>query len=224
MARRGHTSCPKSAATFRAPTSVYPCEDVLMEDPATQDRWERLLALLRPVHDRALVTARRLSRSAADGDDLYQDTLLRAFEKLDTLRDPSKFAAWFYATLLNAHRSRSRRRFWKKFLALEDLPHLEVPVGEDGRSWSGEMAQAARAAQALATLAAPEREAVVLFEIEGYSIEEIARMQHASVPAVKSRLVRGRARLRRFYERKGWGAGAAESPSTRRASEAEVAS
>ena len=195
-----------------------------MEDPATQDRWERLLALLRPVHDRALVTARRLSRSVADGDDLYQDTLLRAFEKLDTLRDPSKFAAWFYATLLNAHRSRSRRRFWKKFLALEDLPHFEVPVGEDGRSWSGEMAQAARAAQALATLAAPEREAVVLFEIEGYSIEEIARMQHASVPAVKSRLVRGRARLRRFYERKGWGSGAAESPSTRRASEAEVAS
>jgi RNA polymerase sigma-70 factor (ECF subfamily) len=87
------------------------------------------------------------------------------------------------------------------------------------------MAQAARAAQALDTLAAPEREAVVLFEIEGYSIEEIARMQHASVPAVKSRLVRGRARLRRFYERKGWGTrGAAESPDTRRASEAEVAS
>ena len=196
-----------------------------MEDPAIQDRWERLLALLRPVHDRALITARRLCRSRADGDDLYQDALLRAFEKLDTLRDPSKFAAWFYATLLNAHRSQSRRHFWKRFLALEDLPHFDVPVGEDGRSWSGEREQAARAAQALATLAAPEREAVVLFELESYSIEEIARMQHASVPAVKSRLSRGRLKLRRYYERKGWGGQmAADSPSTRRASEAEVAS
>jgi len=196
-----------------------------MEDPAIQARWERLLALLRPVHDQALVTARRLSRSGADGDDLYQDTLLRAFDKLDTLRDPSKFAAWFYATLLNAHRSRSRRRFWKQFLALEDLPPREDPVGEDGRSWPGEMAQAARAAQALGSLAAPEREAVVLFELDDYSIEEIARMQRASVPAVKSRLVRGRAKLRRYYERKGWRAqAAADAAAARRAREAEVAS
>lgn len=196
-----------------------------MEDPASEARWGRLLALLRPVHDQALVTARRLSRSAADGDDLYQDTLLRAFDKLDTLRDPSKFAAWFYTTLLNAHRSRSRRRFWKRFLALEDLPPREDPVGEDGRSWSGEMAQATRAAQALGSLAAPEREAVVLFELEGYSIEEIARMQRASVPAVKSRLVRGRAKLRQYYERKGWGPETpAASAAARPASEAEVAS
>jgi RNA polymerase sigma-70 factor (ECF subfamily) len=196
-----------------------------MEDPVIEARWGRLLALLRPVHDQALTTARRLSRSAADGDDLYQDALLRAFDKLDTLRDPSKFAAWFYATLLNAHRSRSRRRFWKKFLALEDLPREKDPVGEDGRSWSGEMAQAARAARALETLAAPEREAVVLFELEDYSIEEIARMQRASMPAVKSRLVRGRAKLRRYYERRGWGTqAAAESPNPTRPSEAEVAS
>jgi len=196
-----------------------------MEDPVIEARWGRLLALLRPVHDQALITARRLSRSAADGDDLYQDALLRAFHKLDTLREPSKFAAWFYATLLNAHRSRSRRRFWKKFLALEDLPPREDPVGEDGRSWSGEMAQASRAARALETLAAPEREAVVLFELEDYSIEEIARMQQASVPAVKSRLVRGRAKLRRYYERQGWGTRlAAEATADHPKREAEVAS
>jgi RNA polymerase sigma-70 factor (ECF subfamily) len=204
--------------------SVYSCEDVPMEDPATEARWGRLLVLLRPIHDQALTSARRLSRSAADGDDLYQDTLLRAFEKLDTLRDPSRFAAWFYATLINAHRSRSRRRFWKRFLALENLSPHENPVGEDGRSWPGEIEQAARAAQALASLAAPEREAVVLFEIEGYSIEEIARLQRASVSAVKSRLVRGRQKLRRFYERRGWRTPAAGSEPGPRASEAEVAS
>jgi hypothetical protein len=41
----------------------------------------------------------------------------------------------------------------------------------------------------------------VLFEIDGYSIMEIAAMQGASVPAVKSRLSRGREALRRHYER-----------------------
>ena len=196
-----------------------------MEDPVTGARWARLTALLEPVHDQAIVTARRLSRSVADGDDLYQDALLRAFEKLDTLREPSKFAAWFYTTLLNAHRSRSRRAFWKRFLALEEMTWEREPVGEDGRSWAGEMAQAARATEALASLAAGEREAVVLFELEGYAIEEIARWQRASVPAVKSRLVRGRAKLRRYYERRGWRTNpGAETPGSQRASEAEVAS
>ena len=177
-----------------------------MEDPAIRARWERLADLLRPVHEQAVVTARRLGRSAADGDDLYQDTVIRAFEKLDTLRDASKFRAWFYTTLLNVHRSRHRRRFWKRFLALEELPREADPVGEDGRAWESEIARASRASRALQALGAHEREAVVLFEIEEFSIEEIARMQRASVPAVKSRLVRGRARLRRFYERNGWGA------------------
>ena len=195
-----------------------------MENLGTEARWRRLTALLLPVHDQALVTARRLSRSVADGDDLYQDAVIRAFEKLDTLREPSKFAAWFYTTLLNAHRSRCRRRFWKRFLALEELPPHQDPVGEDGRAWPGEMARAARAARALQALGAGEREAVVLFELEGYSIEEIARMQRASVPAVKSRLVRGRDKLRRFYERKGWTAAAGGVPAAEPPSRSEVAS
>ena len=58
-------------------------------------------------------------------------------------------------------------------------------------------------AQGLATLPAVQREAVVLFELDGYSIVEIAAMQRASVSAVKSRLTRGRERLRRFYEQHG---------------------
>jgi len=195
-----------------------------MEDLETEVRWARLTALLLPVHDQALVTARRLSRSVADGDDLYQDAVIRAFEKLDTLREPSKFAAWFYTTLLNAHRSRWRRGLWKRFLALEELPPDQDPVGEDGRSWPGEMARAARSTRALQALGAPEREAVVLFELEGYSIEEIARMQRASVPAVKSRLVRGRDKLRRFYERKGWSAAADDVPVAEQPKKAEAAS
>jgi RNA polymerase sigma-70 factor (ECF subfamily) len=56
-------------------------------------------------------------------------------------------------------------------------------------------------ARALATLAPPEREAVVLFELEGFTLDEVATAQQSSIPAVKSRLVRARARLRRHYER-----------------------
>ena len=60
-----------------------------------------------------------------------------------------------------------------------------------------------RAARALATLPAEQREAIVLHELEGFSVDEVAEMQHASASAVKSRLSRGRERLRHYYQRLG---------------------
>jgi len=45
---------------------------------------------------------------------------------------------------------------------------------------------------------------VVMFELHGLTIDEIAAIQGASVPAVKSRLTRGREQLRRYYQRIGF--------------------
>ena len=172
------------------------------DDP--DGRWRRLAVLLDPIHEQALATARRLCRSSSDGDDLYQESVLRAFAKLHTLRDESRFRSWFFATLLSRHRSRHRLRFWRRLVPLEEaFPGGRDPVGEDGSRWDEDARRAHRAALGLSTLAAVQREAVVLFELEGYTIEEIATMQNASIPAVKSRLVRGRERLRRFYEKHG---------------------
>ena len=174
-----------------------------MNTDTHDERWVRLIDLLRPFHEQAQGTARRLCRSATDGDDLFQETVLRAFDKLHTLRDPSRFRSWFYATLLSRHRSRWRRSLWRRCLGMDEAFAAGEPAGEDGSAWDREARIASRAARALSTLPAEQCQAIVLFELDGHSIEEIAAMQGASVPAVKSRLVRGRERLRRFYERLG---------------------
>jgi RNA polymerase sigma-70 factor (ECF subfamily) len=172
------------------------------------------MALLEPIHERALATARRLSRSATDGDDLYQEAVLQAFEKLHTLRSEPRFRSWFYATLLNRHRTRQRRAFWRRRVPWEEaFAPGSGPVDPHGGGWAARDAGAGRLARALGSLAAEQREAIVLFELDGYSIEEVAEMQGASVPAVKSRLVRGRQRLRRWYERNGWLRGDADTVS-----------
>jgi RNA polymerase sigma-70 factor (ECF subfamily) len=181
-----------------------------MESRTYEATWERLTALLGPIHRDALATARRLCRSSADGDDLYQESVLRAFDKLHTLRDESRFRAWFYATMLSRHRSRHRRWFWKRQVPLDEaFAHGREPAGDDGTRWPAEILSARRATAALATLDAVQREVIVLFEIDGYAIAEIAEMQGASTSAVKTRLVRGRKALRGFYERRGWAGGAA---------------
>lgn len=176
-----------------------------MDSHAGTARWNRLIRLLTPIHKQAAATARRLCRSNHDGDDLYQDTVLRAFDKLDGLRDESRFRSWFFATLLSRHRSRLRR-FRRVSVPIEEaFDRDSEPVGEDGASWEEERRRAQRAVRALAGLKPVQREAVVLHEIEGFSVEEIAEMQGVTHSAVKSRLTRGREKLRRFYLRDGFG-------------------
>lgn len=160
------------------------------------DRQRRLMELLGPLHDRARATARRLCRSHADGDDLFHEAVLRALDRIDDLRDAGRFRSWFYAVLLNAHRAHHRRSFWRRLVPLDDVSEPAVDGPDDG------VDGARRMARALATLAPAEREAVVLFELDGFTLEEVAALQESSIPAVKSRLVRARARLRRHYERR----------------------
>ena len=75
-----------------------------------------------------------------------------------------------------------------------------------------EAARADRASKALALLPAVQREAIVLFEMNRFSIAEIAQLQNVSESAVKSRLARGRERLRGAYRRLGRTEVASERP------------
>jgi RNA polymerase sigma-70 factor (ECF subfamily) len=169
-------------------------------------RWERLERLLEPVHARAVATARSLCRSSDEGDDLYQEAVLRAHEKLPSLREETSFRSWFFAVLLSLHRSRARRSFWRRFLPLSEAsPDAGDLVGRDGREDAEGFLRARRATQALSRLPAVQREAVVLHELEGFSMAEVAEMQGVTVAAVKSRVLRGRERLRALYRVRGWG-------------------
>jgi RNA polymerase sigma-70 factor (ECF subfamily) len=167
-------------------------------------RWRKLSELIGPIHRAAAGTARRLEGSPEDGDDLLQEAVLRAFERLGTLRDETRFRPWFFAVLLSIHRSRLRRAFWRRFVSLGEAfapgsePAAEPECGED------EWWRARRLNLALGRLPAVQREAIVLHDAQGFSVQEIAAMQSVSESAVKTRLSRGRARLRRFYLRRGW--------------------
>jgi RNA polymerase sigma factor (sigma-70 family) len=172
-----------------------------MEDGDDHARFRRLLE---PVYASALKFARHVSKSASEGDDLFQESLLRALTKLDRLRNEAAFKPWLYRIVISVHRNRSRRAFWKRFVQ-ESTPLVEPDPATSGdyrvADWSPDAAEAARRARdALASLAPVYREAIVLFEIEGWQVDELAALYGVSASAVKSRLARGRAKLRAFYE------------------------
>lgn len=164
------------------------------ENPA----WNQLTELLGPIHDEVQLFARRVARSNAEGDDVFQEAVLRAARKLGSLRDPARFKSWMFSVVASVHRTRTRRSIWRRWISSDKPPDV---IGDDGAQWANDQASANRAAAALATLEPTQREAIVLFELHGYSIEEIAEIQSATISSVKSRLVRGRERLRAYYAR-----------------------
>jgi RNA polymerase sigma-70 factor (ECF subfamily) len=175
-----------------------------MNDRPEADRWSHLLALLDPVHRQAVTTARRLASSSDEGDDLYQESVLHAFRKLDTLRDDSKFRSWFFAILISKHRTRTRRAFWRRFLPLEDAASAEREPAMDPGFGEDEWMRSRRMSQALLALNPGERTALVLHEMQGFTTEEIAGMQGVAPSTVRSRLTRGREKLSKYYVRRGW--------------------
>ncbi|HTL34825.1 MAG TPA: RNA polymerase sigma factor [Kofleriaceae bacterium] len=170
-----------------------------MSRMVASQRRQLLVRLLAPVHDDGRRFARRLCKSDDEGDDLFHEAVLRAYDKLSSLRNPNSFRFWFFRIIITLHYSRARRAFWRRFIVLDrdDL------VGDDGGAWEEQRFRATRVRKALAKLPADQRAAIVMHELQGFSIEEIATIQEASIPAVKSRLSRGREELRRYYERAG---------------------
>ncbi|MEO8840028.1 MAG: RNA polymerase sigma factor [Kofleriaceae bacterium] len=170
---------------------------------------DRLRELLEPIYPQVVAFARHLSRSRTDGDDLYQEAVLRALTKLGQLRDDAAFRPWLYRIVISIHRNRERRGFWRRLLPIEATPEPDKGY----RDWSAQTAEAARRArEALASLPVDQREAIVLFELEGWTVEEIAALYRVSISAVKSRLARGRDRMRQAYDERESLALAEDSP------------
>src|SRR5678815_1174596 len=104
--------------------------------PETNDQlpaWEELSELLGPIHDDVQLFARRIARSNAEGDDVFQEAVLRASRKLGSLRDRSRFKSWMYSVVVSVHRTRCRRTFWTRWMSSEPG---DDPVGDDGSRWA----------------------------------------------------------------------------------------
>ena len=139
---------------------------------------------------------RRLTGDSAEADDLVQDTLMRALERRDELRDPERLQGWLLAVqrtvFLNSRRGlRPRLEVLEGGLGREPLPE---PAGDLEAELHGQTLGPELQA-ALDALAPEWRDALWLREVEDLSYEEIAAIQGCPVGTVRSRLARARAAM-----------------------------
>lgn len=136
-----------------------------------------------------------LARNADDADDLVQDCLERAIERLSTFRAEGEVRAWLFSILHNRFISDRRRATRRPTVELEvaaqaGAPELEVSSGQEDSLMLRDLAAA------LDTLPVDQRSVLLLVGVENLSYEEAARVLDVPVGTVMSRLSRARERLR----------------------------
>jgi len=143
--------------------------------------------------------ARAFSSSDADVDDLAQEALVKAYKSLRSYRFQSAFETWLYAVVRNVFLDATRSRAGRERSQEEPLSvdHAQVPSSADTPDEGLARAEERqRLWGALRELPTEFRTAVVLFDVEGHTYEEVAAIEGVPIGTVKSRLSRGRALLR----------------------------
>lgn len=126
---------------------------------------------------------------------MLQEALLKALTAYRTLRDPTRFRSWFFQIITRTFYSTVRGAFWKRFVPIQQAGDIEPMPAVYAKDELHDTRWILY--QALATLPLKQRAALLLFEVGGFSIKEIATIQKAkSLSTVKSRLSRARQKLR----------------------------
>jgi RNA polymerase sigma-70 factor (ECF subfamily) len=145
--------------------------------------------------DRLWAVALRTLGNPEDAADALQDALLSAYRGAAGFRGNSAVTTWLHRIVVNACLDFARRKAVRPTQPLLEDPATSAPDTIE----SHETALAVTAA--LRTLSPDQAAAVVLVDIEGFSVEEAAQILDVPTGTVKSRCARARARLaEQLYE------------------------
>ena len=135
-------------------------------------------------------------------EEITQDTFLKAYQKLTTLKEPQRFASWLYVIATNRCKAWLRRkRLWMQSLdttggmQLEKATYSGYVISENERVTAESQREVVK--QLLAKLQESERTVMTLHYFGEMTCEEISKFLGVSVGAIKSRLSRARHRLKK---------------------------
>lgn len=134
----------------------------------------------------------RMVGSSLDGEDIVQDTLLRALEAAPPARPIDNPEGWLFRIAHNLALDLLRRRARVNGTQNDDdMDSMVHPVDEQARREA-----TAATLPTFMLMPASQRSVVILFDVLEYSAEEVSEILGTTVPSVKSILQRGRGRLR----------------------------
>jgi RNA polymerase sigma-70 factor, ECF subfamily len=178
-------------------TDIVIAEELVRQ--ACQGRECARQALYTALAPATLTLIRRLVGQRALSEDIFQDTMMTFYERLPQFRREAPLGAWLRRIAISRCLMYLRSPWQRARLCLEpvdfgvaaEVAALVTP------GYGGELIDLERA---LASLAPTARAVVWMYEVEGYSHQEIAHEFGRSVSFSKSQLARAHARLRAWFE------------------------
>jgi len=164
----------------------------MADAPAPNDaRHQLLLRTLTELRPRLHRYAARMTGSAVDGDDVVQEVLVKALESPPEIDSFSMLERWLIRVTHNAAIDFLRQR--KRQAAELAAEELEMIMDPDASVDAGDATLVSL--RTFMRLPALQRSTVIFKDVLGYSLDEVAEFTGSTIPAVKSALQRGRARL-----------------------------
>lgn len=153
--------------------------------------------LVRRHRDRLWAVALRTTGDPEDAADAVQEALISAFRRAQSFRGDAQVTTWLHRIVVNACLDRMRARSSRP---TERLPQEDHDAALRDHSARGDLSQEtsdrrADVMAALRLISPEQRAALVLVDMEGYSVEAAAEILQCAPGTVKSRCSRGRARL-----------------------------
>jgi RNA polymerase sigma-70 factor (ECF subfamily) len=140
--------------------------------------------------------ASRLGAPRAELEDVVQEVFAQVHRNLDGYRGEARLTTWLFRITENVVRSHSRRNRWRRWLGASDTAAQEVASTDPSPAENAEMRQAqALIHRALDRMSARYRTAIVLFELEDLSGEEVAERMGIRLSTLWVLLHRARAEL-----------------------------
>ena len=149
-----------------------------------------------------LTLIRRFVGRRAVSEDLFQDTMMTFYERLPQFRGEAPLGAWLRQIAISRCLMYLRSP-WKRLCLSLDLADLRLGAAGTALVTQDYRGESIDLERALAALAPTARAVVWMYEVEGYTHQEIARAFGRSVSFSKSQLARAHLRLRAWFEPQG---------------------
>ncbi|MFI0792040.1 RNA polymerase sigma factor SigM [Micromonospora rubida] len=189
----GQRRPPVAVPTGSVP-GIGPSDVELLRAHVAGDRYA-FTELFHRHRDRLWAVALRTIGDREEAADALQDALLSAHRAAARFRGDSAVTTWLHRIVVNACLDRIRRRQAHPTVPLPDGTHGPSTGGVEPAAPVQDHDTALVVRQALAGLPVEQRAALVLVDVQGYPVAEVAQILGVAEGTVKSRCARGRARL-----------------------------
>lgn len=165
------------------------------QEPLTDNQREEFMELYGPLHNRLSRFIQSMVWNREDARDLLSETILKTYEKFDTIRNKESLLYFMFTVAANLIK-KYRHKSSLKVVMTES--HINQRMDSGNTIYDKIALQ--ELYQLMEQLPAQQKEALVMYEISGVTMEEIAKIQGGTLSGVKSRIARARQKLIELME------------------------